>query len=100
AYEKEGHIQTEHAVLEDGTQGKLASTLYLTPDKARAAMAQTSDPALRALLEQQSNLNREIEALRVRKDSMVPADYDAQLEKLLTDLALKTKEIRDKEGAK
>jgi hypothetical protein len=100
AYEKEGHILTEHAVLEDGNQGKLAATLYLAPDKAKAAMAQTSDPAMRALLEEQASLNRDIEALRLKKDGMDPAEYDKQLEKLLTDLALKTREIRDREAKK
>ena len=100
AYDKEGHILTEHAVLEDGTQGKLAATLYLAPDKSKAAIAQTTDPAMRALLEEQASLNREIEALRLKKDGMDPAEYDAQLEKLLTDLALKTKDIRDREAKK
>jgi hypothetical protein len=100
AYQKEGHILTEHAVLEDGTEGKLAATLYLAPDKARTAIAETSDPAMRALLEEQVSLNRDIEALRLKKDGMDPAEYDKQLEKLLTDLALKTREIRDREAKK
>ena len=95
AYDKEGHIQTEHAVLEDGNGGKLAATLYLAPDKSKALLAQTTDPAMRALLEEQAALNREIEALRLKKDGMDPAEYDTQLEKLLTDLALKTRAIRD-----
>lgn len=100
AYDREKHIMTEHAVLEDGSQGKLASTIYLAPDKSKALIAQTSDPAMRALLEQQAALNRDIEALRVKKDSMDSAEYDRQMEKLLTDLALKTREIRDKETKK
>ena len=95
AYEKEGHIQTEHAVLEDGNAGKLAATLYLAPDKSKALLAQTTDPAMRALLEEQAAINRGIEALRLKKDGMDPAEYDQQLEKLLTDLALKTRAIRD-----
>ena len=99
-YEKEGHLQTEHAVLEDGNGGKLAATLYLAPDKSKAVIAQTTDPATRALLEEQAALNRDIEALRLKKDSMDPAEYDRQLEKLLTDLALKTREIRDREPKK
>lgn len=100
AYDKGGHMQTEHARLEDGNQGKLAQTLYLAPDKSRAAIASTTDPGMRALLEQQAALNRDIEALRVKKDSMDQAEYDKQLEKLLTDLALKSREIRDREAKK
>ena len=99
-YEQGGHILTEHAVLEDGTLGKLASNQYLAPDKARADIAKVSDPALRTLLEQQNDLERQVAALRVRKDLMDSAEYERQLEKLVTDLALKTREIRDREGAK
>ena len=100
AYDREKHIMTEHAVLEDGNQGKLASTIYLAPDKSKALIAQTADPAMRALLEEQAALNRNIEALRVKKDTMDAAEYDKQMETLLTDLALKTREIRDKETKK
>ena len=69
---------------------------YLPP----AAIAQVADPAMRALLERQNDLERQVAALRLRKDAMDPAEYDRQLEKLLTDLALKTKEIREAEAAK
>jgi hypothetical protein len=101
AYEKEGHILTEHATLEDGSQGKLASTLFLAPEGAhRADIAGVADPALRALLEQQDALERQVAQLRLKKESMDPAQYEQQLEKLLTDLAVKTKEIRDREGKK
>jgi hypothetical protein len=99
-YDQAGTILTEHATLEDGSQGKLAGTVFLAPDKARAAIAGTTDPELRALLEQQSELERQVAVLRLKKESMDPADYDKQLEKLLTDLALKTKEVRDREANK
>ena len=39
-------------------------------------------------------------ALRVKKDLMDPAEYDRQLEQLLTDLALKTRDVRDRESGK
>jgi hypothetical protein len=100
AYEKEGHILTEHASLDDGAQGKLASTQYLAPPRSRTAAAQAADPATRALLEQRDALERQVADLRLKKDSMDPAQYDQQLEKLLTELALKTKAIRDAEGKK
>jgi hypothetical protein len=98
AYEKEGHILTEHAALDDGAQGKLAGSLYLAPERSRTAAAQSADPALRALLEQRDALERQVNDLRLRKDSMDQAAYDQQLEKLLTDLAVKTRQIREIEG--
>jgi hypothetical protein len=100
AYEKEGHILTEHAALDDGAQGKLASTQYLAPPRSRTASAQAADPATRTLLEQRDALEQQVAELRLKKDGMDPAQYDQQLEKLLTELALKTKAIRDAEGKK
>jgi hypothetical protein len=95
AYEQEGHILTEHATLDDSNQGKLASTQFLAPERSRTAAAQAADPALRALLEQRDALERQVAELRLRKDAMDAKQYDDQLEKLLTDLALKTRAIRD-----
>jgi hypothetical protein len=100
AYEKAGTILTEHAALEDGSQGKLAATQFLAPVRSRTAAAQAADPAMRALLEQRDALEQQVAELRLKKDSMDPAQYDQQLEKLLTDLALKTRAIRDAEGKK
>ncbi len=100
AYEKGGHILTEHATLEDGSQGKLAATQFLAPERSRTAAAQAAAPALRALLEERDALERQVTELRLRKDGMDPARYDQELERLLTQLALKTKAIRDAEGKK
>jgi len=100
AYEKEGHILTEHASLDDGSQGKLAGTQYMAPERSRTAAAQNADPATRALLEQRDALERQVNDLRLKKDSMDPAAYDQQLEKLVTELAVKTRQIRELEGRK
>jgi hypothetical protein len=100
AYEKEGHILTEHAAIDDGSQGKLAGTQYLAPERSRTAAAQNADPALRALLEQRDALERQVNDLRLKKDSMDQSAYDQQLEKLLTDLAVKTRQIREMETKK
>jgi hypothetical protein len=100
AYEKEGHILTEHAAIDDSSQGKLAGTQYLAPERSRTAAAQSADPALRALLEQRDALERQVNDLRLRKDSMDPSAYDQQLEKLVTELAVKTRQIRDFESRK
>jgi hypothetical protein len=100
AYEQEGHILTEHATLDDGNEGKFAATLYLAPRGSRAAAGASADPALRALLEQRDALEDQVAQLRLRKDTMDPARYEQELEGLLTDLALKTKAIRDLEAKK
>ncbi|MQA30424.1 MAG: hypothetical protein GEU82_11405 [Luteitalea sp.] len=99
-YEQGGHILTEHATLDDGAQGKLAATLFLAPVRSRTAAAQAADPATRALLEQRDDLERRVGELRLRKDGMEAARYEEELEQLLTELALKTKAIRDLEGQK
>ncbi|HKT78580.1 MAG TPA: C13 family peptidase [Vicinamibacterales bacterium] len=103
SYEQGGNILTEHAMLEDGAQGKLASSVFLAPQRTRDAAttaAAAADPQLKALLDQQDALERQVSELRLKKDQMDPAQYDAQLEKLLTDLALKTREIRARQGQK
>jgi hypothetical protein len=98
SYEQEGLILTEHAALEDGNEGKLAATLFLESDRSRAAATATvADPALRALLEQQRALEDQIGQLKLRV-RMDPAHTSA--EKLLVELAVKTRAIRELEGKK
>ena len=113
-FEKEGLLQTEHALLDDDgdgapTQepdatkpdGRVAATLYLgTPPLTTASGAPLTDPALKALYEERLALERRIEELKAIKDT-IPADkYDAELEKLATELALKNRDIRQKEEKK
>ena len=111
AYEKEGLLSTEHAMLDDngdkagsaepstnGPDGKVASLLAI--GSAADAAALPTDPKLRALVLEQRELEHRVESLRLLKESMDPAKYQSELEKLVTDLALKTREIRSLEGAK
>lgn len=109
AYEKEGHLATEHALLDDngdkeGTQdpgtatskdGKVASIVSLGSTDASDL---PSDPKLRALYVDRKELERQVENLRLLKDQMEPAKYASELEKLVTAVALKTREIRTAEG--
>jgi hypothetical protein len=99
AFEQQGLILSEHATLEDGANGSVASALFLAPAQT-ALNVDTSDPAVRALVEERDAIERQIAALRLMKPSMDGAQYDAQMEKLLTDLALKTKAIRDRQPKK
>jgi len=109
AYEREGLLATEHAMLDDngdkagsqtpsatGADGKLAAGLSL--GSAADAAPLPEDPRLRALYLERRDLERRVESLRLLKDSMPPAKYTSELERLVTDLALKTREIRTLEG--
>jgi hypothetical protein len=100
SYEQSGHIATEHPTLDDGTGGKMAAMLYLSPRRSQTAEMADADPALRALIEEQEALERQVAALRLRKDRMDPAAYEAELERVLTELALKTRAVREAGAAK
>jgi hypothetical protein len=96
AFQQKGYLLTEHAALDEGGLPSLAAQAFLGTDRGDvASTVDMSDPAARALVEARDTLEREIAALRLLKASMDPAQYDAQMEKLLTDMALKTKAIRD-----
>ncbi|HUK35802.1 MAG TPA: hypothetical protein VLV86_17920, partial [Vicinamibacterales bacterium] len=100
-YTKAGTILTEHATLDDSREGKFAATLYLESERARAEKtAKVANPELRALLEQQQTLQTQIDGLKLKKDVVPAAEYDQQMEKLLTDLALKGRAIRELESKK
>jgi hypothetical protein len=104
-YQQRGQLSTEHALLDDngdkegtadptatGTKdGKMAAVLSLG---ATDASGLPSDPKLRAVYIERRDMERRVEALRLLKDSMDPARYNSELEKLVTDIALKTREIR------
>lgn len=110
AYEREGLLATEHALLDDdgdkegsqdpsatGTKdGRVAAVLSLG---ATGEDNLPADPKLRALTLERRDLERRVEALRLLKDNMDPARYSSELEKLVTAIALKTREIRAAEGA-
>ena len=109
AYEREGLLATEHALLDDngdkkgsqdptptGAEGKLAAALSL--GSAADAAPLPEDPKLRALYLERREIERRVESLRLLKDSLPPAKYTSELERLVTDLALKTREIRTLEG--
>ena len=105
AYEREGIMSTEHALLNDsggegipnpapdGKQGKVAAVLSL--GSASASDPLPADPKLRALYLERRDLERRIEALKLLKGSMPAERYAGELEKMATDLALKTRQIRE-----
>ncbi len=111
AYEREGIMLTEHALLDDsgdkeGTaqpaadgqeEGRVASILSLgTVGDGRATCRPIRK--LRALYDERRALERRVESLRLLKDSMDPQRYASELEKALTELALKSRQIREAGG--
>jgi hypothetical protein len=108
-YEREGLMLTEHPLLDDsgdregsgaptaeGKNGREAALLSLGP--VASAEPASDDPKLRALHAERRELEQRVEALILKKSTMDPAQYASELEKLLTDLALKSKQIKDAGG--
>jgi hypothetical protein len=107
-YQRNGLLQTEHALLDDNgdkegsmevggqaRDGQIAATVSLGSTRAEAAPATEQ---LRTLYAERQTLERRIESLKLLKGSMDPDKYSAELEKLATELALKSRQIRDAEG--
>jgi hypothetical protein len=103
-FEQRGRLATERPLLDDtgagigreaqnpGTDGAVARLTYLEAAAAPAA----GDTALSALLKRKADLEAQIESLKTRKDTIPPDQYDAELEKLLVELARVSQQIRTK----
>jgi hypothetical protein len=111
SYEEGNLIQTEHAMIDDNGDNKgspagdpragdgaVARAMYLAP--AITAARAAADPRLATLYREKKAIEDRIEALRRTKDVMPAAQYEAELEKALVDLALKNQEIKAIEGKK
>ena len=102
-FEQKGQLPTERPLLDDtgagigrealspGTDGALARVTYLEPD---VALALPADAALAGLITRRAALERLLEELKARKESTPPDQYDAELEKLLVDIARISAQIR------
>ena len=73
--------------------GALAGQLFL----AGAVESAGGDRVLAALHQQRDSLHQLVTALRRRQDTMTAADYDAELERLLVEIALLSRRIRERE---
>jgi hypothetical protein len=107
-YEQENRLLTEHAILDDngdrsgstepgarGGDGGLARSFFLT---GAASAAASGDPRATALRREKEELESKIEALKGRKEAMDAKAYEAELERLLVDLAATTRALRALEG--
>jgi hypothetical protein len=103
-FEQHGQLPTERPLLDDtgagigreaqspGADGAFARATYLQPDAAAA----TSDVALAALVRRRTELESELEILKARKAELPPEQYDAELERVLLELARVSQQIRAK----
>ena len=78
-----------------GKDGQNAAVLSLGSFNQQALPA---DEKLRALYLERQDLERRIDGLKLMKSGMDPQKYSAELERLATELALKTRQIREAEG--
>lgn len=105
-YEQAGTMATERALLDDtgdgegrlaggeGVDGAVAESTYLDT----VAAPTSDDPELQKLLLRQRALTDEIDALRRRRQTMTTEEYDREFERLVTELALVSSEIRRRGG--
>jgi hypothetical protein len=105
SFEQKGQLPTERPLLDDtgagvgreaqapGTDGATARITYLEPEPA---LQLPSDAALATLVKRRAALEAALEELKARKESMPPDQYDAELERVLTELARVSLQIRAK----
>jgi hypothetical protein len=104
-FEQKGQLPTERPLLDDtgagvgreaqnpGTDGAIARVTYLEPD---AALALPADTAVAGLMRRRAELETLLEELKARKETTPPDQYDADLEKLLVEIARISAQIRAK----
>ena len=114
AYESEGLLATEHALLDDNGDGEgsaepdplvgdgmVAQTLFFTNGSGRRVdMAFPDDSELGALYGERQALEARVDELRRIRGGADPEQYQAELERLMIELALKSREIRQLESSK
>jgi hypothetical protein len=102
-YQQRGQLSTERALLDDtgdgiggeagtpGDNGSLASRIYLDAPRPGAA---PTDEALLRLLQRKAVLEMEVEDLKIRKAFLPAAEYAAEFERLMIELARVSREVR------
>ena len=108
SYVREGLMQTEHGLLEDngdkqgsmepGRQAKDGQSAAVLSLGSLRQQALPTDEKVRALYLERQQIERRLESLKLLKSGMDPEKYAAELEKLATELALKSRQIREAEG--
>lgn len=111
-YKQDGRLLTEHAILDDNgdgegsdaltdeaPDGQIAGSLYLEAGApSTAVVPETADPELRRLYEERAAIRLRVDELRSRKSELSADAYDRALEEILVELALKSREVRQREA--
>lgn len=105
-FEERGQLATERAVLDDvgdgvgrdvdaarAPDGPAAQTVYLHRDPP---IVETADPVLNGLRRRRAALDAELDSLRARRQTMLPDDYNRELERLLLEIARIDRQIRSR----
>ena len=104
-YEQRGQLSTERPLIDDdgdgmgreagapGSDGTLAGSFYLDPEPGTLA---SGDAEVAALERQRLVLEARLETLKEKKSSMPENEYQAELEKILVELAKIAQQIRQR----
>ena len=102
-YQRRGQLATERALLDDngdgvgrdaggnGEDGSVSSHVYLDEPLPGA---QPTDEILVKLLQKRAALEADLDELKVRRSFLRPAEYQAEFERLMVELARVNKDIR------
>lgn len=104
-YKQKNRLATEHALIDDngdgtghedatGGDGSTAKIIYL--DSKHLAEA-AGDAELARMIKERQRLEEAVEKLKSRKADMKPDEYDAELERILVDLAKVNQQIKTKQ---
>jgi len=104
-YKQKNRLATEHALIDDngdgtghedasGNDGSVAKIVYIDSKNIEEA---AGDADLARLIKERQRLEEEVEKLKGRKNEMKPEEYEAELERLLVDLAKVNQQIKSKQ---
>lgn len=103
-YEQAGTLPNEHALFDDTGDGEARDAKGTGKDKDgdiagltyldTVARPTSSDPEIQKLLDRQASLTQQIDDLRKRRQSLPVEKYEEEFEKLVTELAIVTQELK------
>jgi hypothetical protein len=104
-YKQKNRLATEHSLIDDngdgvgheeatGGDGSLAKLVFLDSKQLEEA---GGDAEISKLISQRQQLEEAVEKLKARKSEMKQEEYDAELERLLVELATLNQQIKAKQ---
>ena len=99
-YKDAGRIATEHPQISDNG-APMTGVLPQPPVMANLTSfnvdrpVSVADAKLQALLDEQKQIQQKIETLQINKASMLPEDFNKQIEDLILQLAQKTQQVEE-----